>query len=101
MEKIPSARRRHRGQGLAPASAKMYIFAMLAPSPPLGGEGLGPAVGGAFSKRKDDWNGRAEPALSMRKCSSLLLAARLPKLQIVVLYRHIPQIKTALIGNIA
>lgn len=35
-----------------------------------GGEGLGPAVGGAFSKRKGDFDpGRAEPAAQKRKSS--------------------------------
>lgn len=37
----------------------------------------------------------------MRECSSILLAARLPELQVVVFYRRIPQVKTALVGNIA
>ncbi len=49
-----SARRRHRGQGDFPLQArKMYICAMLAPTPPRGGVGLGPAAGGAAFQAVD------------------------------------------------
>ena len=59
-----TACRRHWGQGISPASgvltSKRYACALTA----LGGEGLGPANGGAFPQWQIDWNGRAEPVLS-------------------------------------
>lgn len=64
---LASARRRHRGQGISPASAKMYIFAMLAPSPPPGRREPRPRQRRGFFQVVVDWNGRAEPALSSEK----------------------------------
>ncbi len=43
---------------------------------------------------------RVEPASSKGKPSPLLLAARLPELQVVVIHRHVPQVQRRRVRHI-
>lgn len=78
----------------------MYIFAMLATSPPGGGEVLPRRWRGRFQAELMIGMARALPAVSEGPPSPLRPRGWLPELQIVVVDGHTPQVQSGFVRQI-